>query len=315
METAIGIDMGGTNTVIGVATSAGEVLARTSLPTSGSSVEAYCRAVAGSIRHLLRQTGIDASNLAGAGMGAPCVNCRSGIIEAATDLPWPSPIALQELMTAALEMPVAVNNDANAAALGEMLYGRAKGLTDFIVLTLGTGVGSGIVSGGKLLTGLQGFAGELGHCRVGRRDRLCSCGRHGCLQTYASASGVVLTANECRQAMGLQKTACLTALDVGRGADAGEPWALRALEITGSVLGDAAADFAAFTDPQAIFLFGGVANAFRHIEPAMRKAFEANALSLYHRVRIMPSALPQADAAILGAAALAFHPQANKQQS
>lgn len=303
---SIGIDMGGTNTVFGVVGDDGEIVARGHVPTSGSDAGTYASSLAASVGAVLSGAGISAGAVRGVGMCAPCADWRTGVIEAATDLPWPSPIPMGALLSARLGMTVRLSNDANAAAMGEMLYGAARGMTDFIELTLGTGVGAGVVSGGRLLTGHRGFAGELGHMRVpGYTPRTCACGRRGCLQTYASAGGIVRTAAIQRRAHNLPHDDTLTARDVGHAADRGEAWALETMRFTGSVLGDACADFAAFSDPGAIILFGGVAESFRHMAPAMEEALRDNALSLYHGIRILRSELPHGDAAVLGAAACA----------
>lgn len=303
---AIGIDIGGTNTALALVYGDGVVAARSSVPTAGSSPREYMNSVAAEVGRMLAAAGVRREEVAGAGIGAPCANFRTGVIEAATNMPWPSPIPLRALAEKALGMPVAVSNDANAAAVGEMRYGAARGMTDFIMLTLGTGVGSGVVVDGHLLTGFRGFAGELGHCsiRMHGPGRMCACGRPDCLQAYCSAQGVADTGREELRRHGLSASGTLTARDVGEAADRGEPWALEAMRRTGEALGRAAADFVTFSDPEAIVLFGGVAHAFPHFAPAMRRAFAENALGLYADVKFLASTLPAADAALLGAASL-----------
>lgn len=319
---AIGIDIGGTNTIFGLVGPEGNIMTRDLIPTRGETVDDYLSQLAGALRRMIAESGAETAAIGGIGLGAPCANYNNGVIEDAANLPWPSPIPVGEMLGNMMQMPVSVSNDANAAAMGELIYGAARGMKDFILLTLGTGVGSGIVCGGRLLTGHRGFAGELGHCTV--RDgekRPCACGRTDCLQTYCSASGVAVTAQQklARRISGINGRdnsnqlrllgnipLPLTARQVCEAADNGASWAREALEQTGEVLGKACADFATFSDPEAFILFGGVAGAFRHMEGAMRRAFDENALGIYRKhVRFLTSALPAADAAILGAAALA----------
>lgn len=308
---AIGIDVGGTNTCIALVSTDGKIIARDTIPTAGKSVEDFCDAIAESTRVLSAQPDITRQEICGAGIDAPCADFRTGRIEAATNLPWPSPIPIKELLEERLNMPVTVSNDANAAAVGEKIYGAGRDINDFIFITLGTGVGSGIVSEGRLISGHRGFAGELGHCSVrtpeGFTPRRCSCGRTDCLEAYCAAAGVVRTGREMLSRHGLSDNPTLTALQVGMAADRNEPWAVETLRLTGEVLGRACSDFVTFSDPEAIILFGGVANVFRHIEPSMRRALETNSLSIYqNRVKILVSGLESSDAALLGSAALAF---------
>lgn len=308
----IGIDMGGTHTHVGVVGAEGDIIGRAVVPTTGyESVQAFVNTVSEEIGKLIEKNGI-AKKVAGIGIGAPCANAVTGIIEAATDLPWPSPIPLVAMMEAATGLRTVITNDANAAALGEKAYGNARRINNFIMLTLGTGVGSGIVVDGHLLTGRSGFAGELGHvCFPFAADRKCGCGRFGCLQTVASAKGIVETAKRMMEEnkeesmlaeIPLEK---LTSRHVGEAADKGDATALRVLRFTGECIGKACASFAAFSDPEAIVLFGGVAAAAPHMLPAIREAFDREALHLYRgKVKFLTSSLPEADAAILGAASL-----------
>ncbi|MDE6077415.1 MAG: ROK family protein, partial [Muribaculaceae bacterium] len=248
----------------------------------------------------------------GMGIGAPCANAITAAIEAATDLPWPSPIPIGTMMQARLRMPVTVTNDANAAAIGEMMYGAAAGLKNFIVLTLGTGVGAGVVCDGHLLSGTRGFAGELGHVTFPfAAGRPCGCGRTGCLQTVASAKGILATTRHLLDVSSEQSSLRnipddrLTAKLVCEAARQGDALAKEIYTYTGHCLGLAAAEFAAFTDPEAIILFGGVANAGDLLLEPMAEAFREHALHLYRdRVRFLISGLNGADAAILGAASL-----------
>lgn len=257
-------------------------------------------------------------HLVGIGIGAPCADGRSGEIEAATDLPWPSPIPLARMMEAASGLPVKIANDANAATAGDMRYGVSRGLRDIIFLTLGTGVGSGIVCDGKLVEGQRGFAGELGHVKAWRSEgRRCACGREDCLQTYCSAKGVVTTALRILESgressLGAIPAGSLTSRDVAEAAHGGDVVAREVLRFTGDVLGEACAQFAAFTDPEAIVLFGGVARAGSFLTDAVKEAFERNVLSLYKgRVRFLVSDLGEADVALLGAAALGWEASGN----
>lgn len=303
--------MGGTRTHIAAVGSEGEIAGRVQFGTcEAADASAFVAMIANAVAEL------DASTPAiGIGIGAPCANASTGCIEAATDLPWPSPIPLASMVREATGLPTWVTNDANAAAIGEMMYGTARGLENFIMLTLGTGVGAGVVVDGHLLSGSRGFAGELGHVRFPfAANRECGCGRKGCLQTVASAGGVVRTAlgmlaDDCRDSSLREMDAStLTAKDVYDHAERGDALAREVFEFTGDCLGSACAEFAALADPDAIVLFGGVARALRFMERTMRRAFERDSLHLYRgRVKILESSLPDADAAILGAAALPLY--------
>lgn len=319
---AVGIDIGGTNTNIAVVDRRGEILSRKTISThcGGNDINEYIKILSQVVMEITAPyrkdnvAGSQTDSVVGIGVGAPCANYTTGSIEAATDLPWPSPIPLSELLEAATGYNVKVTNDANAAAAGEMNYGAARGMNDFIMLTLGTGVGSGVVCNGILLTGNRGFAGELGHCRVvGKSDRLCGCGRKGCLQTYASAKGVVNTAVELLSQS--NEPSCLrnipenelSAKIIYDAAKKDDSIAKRVFEITGTALGEACSDFASFTDPEAIILFGGVAKSSEFLVGPMRDALEKNVLHLYrNRIKILESCLPEDDAALLGASALVW---------
>lgn len=310
----LGIDMGGTNTEFAVVNARGEIVDRDSIPTVGHrDIYDYVARLKSGVEALVKRSNTRGC-LRGIGVGAPCANRYTGCIEAATDLPWPSPIPLAALLEQAFSLPVSITNDANAAAAGEMAYGRARGLKNFIMVTLGTGVGSGIVCDGHLLSGTRGFAGELGHVVVrGNGDRLCGCGRYDCLETYCSAKGVVRTAKEllgnCQDTSELRAIPedSLTAKAICDAARRGDAIANEVYDFTGRMLGKACADFAAFTDPEAFILFGGVAKAGNLIVEPMREAMEENMLHLYkNRVEILFSSLSDAEAALLGASALAW---------
>lgn len=307
----VGVDIGGTNTLYALVDTEGRILKRGSMPTrTGQTAEEFFHSLAQRIKGLT--DGIDPSAVAGIGVGIPCANAYTGCVEAATDLPWPSPVPVARLLEDYTGLMTFISNDANAAAVGEMKYGVARGMRDFLMLTLGTGVGGGVVCDGNVLSGSRGFAGELGHISTPKAlDRMCSCGRPGCLQTVASASGVVETARRMLLSSDLPSLlrdtdpSSLTAAMIGRAADGGDPLALKVFEFTGDVVGEACASYAAMTDPDAIVLFGGVARAARHFIPYMRRALEREALHLYRdRIEILVSSLPDADAAVLGAAAL-----------
>lgn len=314
MEYAIAIDIGGTTTSLGIVDRKGEILAKCSIPTRGEGTfEEFFKRLYNKIEELISLNGIK-EKITRVGIGAPCANPYTGEIEGATDLPWPSPIPLKEIFERAMGIPVALGNDAKSSAIGEMMFGAAKGLNNFIMLTLGTGVGAGIVCDGHLLYGSRGFAGELGHVTVRHdKSRLCGCGRYDCLQNYCSASGVVETArcllrdsSEDSLLRHINESAITPKL-VYECAEKGDSLSLKVFEETGKVIGEACANFAAFTDPEAIIFFGGVAKALKFMEPAIRKAMEENLLFLYKkRIKLLASGLEEADVALLGASALAF---------
>lgn len=308
----LGIDIGGTNTVFGVVDSDGRILAKGSLPTAGDATfKDFVGRIHKTVEETLAKGGIPSEKVASIGVGAPCLNTETGVIEGAVDLPWPSPLPLTDTLTEFFGVPAGGDNDANAAALGEMYYGVARGLDNFIMLTLGTGVGSAIVCDGNLLHGARGLAGELGHTII-RRDpsaRACACGRKGCLEMYATARGVVATAREVMETTdlpsALRDLAELDAKAIGEAAARGDEVALETFRRTGEILGEACADFTAFSSPKAIIFFGGVAKSYPHFEEAMLKAYEENLLWVYKgQVTFLRSTLPEADAALLGAAAV-----------
>jgi glucokinase len=233
------------------------------------------------------------------------------MIEGAMNLPWQS-VPFAQLMTDRFGVPCKITNDANAAAMGEMTYGAARGMKDFIMITLGTGVGSGIVIGGNVVYGHDGFAGELGHVCVERTDgRQCNCGKKGCLETYASATGVARTAYEWLEKTDepsvLRNLDKIASKDVYEAAKAGDGLALRIFDFTGDILGRTFADFIAFSSPEAIVLFGGLARAKEFLLEPIEKAMNENVLPLWrNKVKIVFSQLKESDAAILGASALAW---------
>ncbi|MBM6959742.1 ROK family protein [Bacteroides caecigallinarum] len=309
----VGMDIGGTNTVFGVVDSRGNVLASDSIKTQEhEEIDEYVDAVCKKLIPLLQQFG-GAEKFKGMGVGAPNGNYYKGTIEFAPNLPWKGVIPLAAMFEDKLGIPTALTNDANAAAIGEMTYGAARGLRDFIMITLGTGVGSGIVVNGQLVYGHDGFAGELGHVVVERDGRLCGCGRKGCLETYCSATGVARTAREFLVARSepslLREIPAeeIVSKDVYDAAIKGDKLALEIFEYTGTILGRALADFIAFSSPEAIILFGGLAKSGDLIMKPIQKAMDENVLKIYAgKTKLLLSQLKDADAAVLGASALGW---------
>ena len=309
----VGMDIGGTNTVFGVVDSRGNVLASDSIKTQEhEEIDEYVDAVCKKLIPLLQQFG-GAEKFKGMGVGAPNGNYYNGTIEFAPNLPWKGVIPLSAMFEDKLGIPTALTNDANAAAIGEMTYGAARGLRDFIMITLGTGVGSGIVVNGQLVYGHDGFAGELGHVIVERDGRICGCGRKGCLETYCSATGVARTAREFLVARSepslLREIPAeeIVSKDVYDAAIKGDKLALDIFEYTGTILGRALADFVAFSSPEAIVLFGGLAKSGDLIMKPIQKALEENVLKIYAgKTKLLLSQLKDADAAVLGASALGW---------
>lgn len=310
----VGIDMGGTNTEYAIIDRRGNIVGRDRIPTCGhDGLDAYVEAIRDGVEALRKRLGLEGA-IAGVGIGAPAANQATGCIELSTNLPWPSPVPLRATLEEKFGVPAAITNDANAAAAGEGAYGKARGLKNFIVITLGTGVGSGIVCDGHLLSGSRGFAGELGHVIVDYSgERPCGCGRSGCLETFCSARGIVTTAEKMLAASSrpssLRSLAPgeLSAKTISEAAQQGDEIAREIYDFTGRMLGKACANFAAYTDPEAIVLFGGVSKAGDLIIKPMREALEADVLHLYgNRIQIVCSGLPDAEAALLGASAVAW---------
>lgn len=307
---AIGIDIGGTNTDIGLVNPRGEVVARKNLPTGQyTDANQYADDLANTIKVLIDEQKVEVK---GIGIGAPNGNFYTGCIENAPNLNMKGNIYLAKMLEERLHLPAVITNDANAAAYGEMIYGGAKGMKHFIMFTLGTGVGSGIIVDGKLLYGHDGFAGELGHTIVFPNGRPCKCGRQGCLEQYTSAGGIRKTCLEMMKQDpyydGILSKIPAEELDskaIGDAANEGDPLALRVFEFTGGILGLAMANAVAFSSPEAVFLMGGPVKAGEVLLEPVRKSFNLNVLSNYKdKVKIMVSQLKQNDVAILGAAAL-----------
>ncbi len=314
-KVALGIDIGGTNTDFAYIDRNGKCLAEGRISTKNfSDVEVFVAALMEKAI-LIRKKYEKGLEIVGIGIGAPMGNINKGTIEHSADLPWKGIVPLADLIREHINLPVLVTNDANAAAVGEMIYGGAKGMKNFVVITLGTGLGSGFVIDGKLLYGEDGFAGEIGHTivRPGRTNRECGCGRVGCLETYVSATGITRTMLKL-MADSLKpsklRDICpndLTSLDISTAAENGDELAQLAFEHTGEMLGFKLADLVAHTNPEAIFLFGGLALSRGLIFEPTKKHFEANLLSIYtDKVKLLPSQLNSRNAAVLGASALAW---------
>lgn len=310
----LGIDIGGTNSVFGIVDARGMVVASSSIKTQKhSNIDDYIDELYTEATRLIEAN--DATDkIHGIGIGAPNANYFTGVIEDGVNLPWPTPIPLAKLVSEKFGIPVAITNDANAAAIGEMTYGAARGIKDFIMITLGTGVGSGIVINGQLVYGHDGFAGELGHIIVKRNNgRLCGCGRTGCLEAYCSATGVARTAREFLEIRSDESSLRnlpiedITSKDVFDAANAGDQLAKDVFEYTGKILGEAFADFTVFSSPQAIILFGGLAKSGEMLLKPLRNAMEKNMMGIFKgKVKILLSELKEADAAVLGASALGW---------
>lgn len=310
----MGVDIGGTNTVFGIVDARGTVIASSSIKTGKHpKVEDYIDELYTEATKLIEAN--DAvGKINGIGVGAPNANYYSGNIENAANLIWKGTIPLAKMLEEKFGVPVAITNDANAAAIGEMTYGAARGLKDFIMITLGTGVGSGIVINGQLVYGHDGFAGELGHMIVKRHNgRQCGCGRTGCLETYCSATGVARTAREfleIRQEPSLLRDLPIdeiTSKDVYDAAIQGDKIAKDIFDYTGTILGEAMADMTVFSSPQAFILFGGLAKAGDLLLKPIREAMDRNMLFVFKgKPKVLLSELKEADAAVLGASALGW---------
>jgi len=310
---AIGIDIGGTNTVFGVVDKRGHIINKGSIKTGvHKEINDYITNLSTALQEIIDQVG-GSVNIKGIGVGAPNGNIYSGCIEFAPNLPWRGVVPVAQMLKDKLNIPVALTNDANAAAIGEMTYGAARGMKDFIIITLGTGVGSGIVINNQLVYGHDGFAGELGHTTAVRGGRLCGCGKNGCLETYTSATGVTRTAKEyltTRKDPSLLRNLNLeeiTAKDVAEAAEQGDVLAQEIFEETGRILGESFADFVAFSSPEAIILFGGLTKAGKLIFDPVQKHMEENMLPIYrNKIKLLSSELKESDAAVLGASALGW---------
>ena len=311
----IGIDVGGQTTKLGVVDARGTVLAQTVIRTDTyDDINPYIAELAEALNRIIKESGKE-GEIRGIGVGAPNGYYYTGTIENAVNLSWGGTriIHFAELLSKAMNgLPVALTNDANAAAVGEMTYGAARGMKNFIMITLGTGVGSGIVINGDVVYGHDGFAGELGHVTAVRNNgRSCNCGKTGCLETYASATGVARTAREWLELSDepsvLRSLDTISSKDVYEAAKEGDKLALKIFEFTGKILGRSFADFIAFSSPEAIVLFGGLARAKEYLLAPIEDAMNSNVLPLWkNKVKVVFSQLKESDAAILGASALAW---------
>ena len=310
----LGLDMGGTNSVLGVVDARGHVLGRTSIKTQAyRDINDYVNALYEEAEKIIEPLG-GMEIVRGIGAGVPNGNFYTGYIQEAMNLPWQT-VPFAQLVSERFGLPCRITNDANAAAMGEMTYGAAKGMKNFIMITLGTGVGSGIVIDGNVVYGHDGFAGELGHTTAvrGENARPCNCGKMGCLEAYASATGVARTAKEILTSTTKETILRqldidnITSKDVYDAAEQGDEVAKEIFDFTGTILGQQLADFIAFSAPEAIVLFGGLTKSGDWIKRPIEEAMNKNVLPLWkNKVKVLFSDLKEADAAVLGASALAW---------
>jgi len=311
---AVGIDIGGTNTTFGIVDRRGNLLYDGHISTRDhQEVSFFIQALYDQLAPLIQKVTLEGGEVKGIGVGVPNGNYFKGTIEFAPNLPWRGVVPLASLIQDAFTLPTVLTNDANAAAIGEMTYGAARGMKDFIMITLGTGLGSGIVVNGQLVYGHDGFAGELGHVIVFPEGRRCGCGRKGCLETYVSATGIVRTIHELLQSRHIpsllrdMNPTAITSKTIRDAALKGDALAIEAFEFTGKILGQQLANFVAFSSPEAIILFGGLTRAGDLIFRPTIHAMEENLLQIYkNKIKVLPSELKESDAAILGASALVW---------
>jgi len=314
----IGLDLGGTNSVFGIVDARGEIKATTAIKTGGyDKVEDYVAAAVAALQPIIDTVG-GIEKIKAMGIGAPNGNYYTGTIEFAPNLPWAhnGVVPLAKLFSDALGgLPVALTNDANAAALGEMTYGVARGMKNFIDITLGTGVGSGIVINGQMVYGCDGFAGELGHVTMvrGEEGRPCGCGRKGCLEAYCSATGVARTAREFLEKsdepslLRDMKPEEITSFDVSVAASKGDALAKRVYDFTGEMLGAACADFAAFSSPEAFVFFGGLTKSGDLLMKPLKESYDKHVLKIFKgKAKFLISTLDGSSAAVLGASAVGW---------
>jgi len=313
IKIVIGIDIGGTNTGFGLVELSGKILAKDAMPTYAEQpAEDFFRRLFEKIDLLLHENP-DRFDVCGVGIGAPNANYYTGRIENPPNLSWKI-VDVVALVKKYMNVQVALTNDANAAALGEMQFGNARGMKNFVEITLGTGLGSGIIVNGELVYGHSGFAGEMGHLMIERNGRVCGCGKRGCLEAYASATGLARTAIELlvtetdKSPLRSIPTQQITSKSVYEAAITGDAIANKAFEITGRLLGETLANTVEYLSPEAIFLFGGMAAAGDLIFRPAKEHMEKNLLPIFrNKVKILPSGLAENEAAILGAAALIWH--------
>ena len=309
----IGLDLGGTNSVFGIVDARGNVVATTAIKTQAyPDFDDYVKASVDALMPIIDTVG-GIEKIKALGIGAPNGNYYNGTIEYAANLVWQGVVPIAKKFEEALGIPVIVTNDANAAAVGEFTYGVARGMKNFIMITLGTGVGSGIYINGQLVLGCDGLAGELGHLTVIPGGRTCGCGRKGCLETYCSATGVARTAREYldkRDTPSLLrdiKPEDITSFEVYKAAVAGDELAKEIFEVTGSMLGEACANFALFCSPEAFIFMGGLTKAGDLLMKPLQKAYDEHVLSVYKgKAKLMLSGLKDSETAVLGASALGW---------
>lgn len=310
-EVVIGIDIGGTFTKYGIADKEGKLFVEDTIRTDTfDSIDNFVAALKEHLYLNVEKEG-DNFDIKGIGVGAPNGNYYTGSIEYAPNLPWKGVIHFTEILEKHFQLPSVLTNDANAAALGEMIFGNAKDMRNFLMITLGTGLGSGLVVNGNLVYGHDGFAGELGHVNIVENGRKCGCGKRGCLETYVSASGIkrtiyelLATENDESSFRGISFDE-LESIDITKAAENRDPIAIKAFDMTGELLGKSLADTVAHISPQAIFLFGGLARAGKWIFEPARRSMEENLLEVFrNKIEILPSALLDKNIAVLGAAAL-----------
>lgn len=312
-DVVAGIDIGGTNTVFGLVDKSGNILANSSLKTTDyPDINDFVTVLTDSLNRLLEAD--QELNLKCIGIGAPNANYHKGTIELAPNLAWKGVVPLTKFIMEKIDVPAVMTNDANAAAIGEKIFGGAKDMSDFIVLTLGTGLGSGIVTNGELIYGYTGFAGELGHTIVVPGGRECGCGRKGCYETYASATGLVRTVlymlSEMKEDSVLRNIVPseLTSKMIAEAAAKNDPVAVKAMDYTAEILAFGIINAVVFSSPEAIFLFGGLTLAGEMLFGPVRKYVDENVQPIFKgTVKILPSAIPESNAAVLGAAALAWN--------
>lgn len=313
----IGLDMGGTNSVFGIVDARGDIKATTTIKTQGyDNANDYVADAVKALQPVIEQVG-GIGSIKAMGIGAPNANYYKGTIETAPNIAWAheTVVPIAQMFSDQLGIPAAITNDANAAAVGEMMYGVARGMKNFIMITLGTGVGSGIVVNGQVVYGSDGFAGELGHVTMvrGVEGRICGCGRTGCLEAYCSATGVARTARELLATT--DKPSLLreldiddiTSLDVSVAAGKGDALAQEIYDFTGRMLGEACADFATFCSPEAFVFFGGMVKAGDLIMEPVKKAYDEHVMSVFRgKAQFLVSSLDGANAAVLGASAIGW---------
>lgn len=310
-EVVIGIDIGGTNTKYGIVDRGGQVLVESNMSTDEhENIQDYLVALYKEIETLLAPLK-DMIEIKGVGIGAPNGNYYKGTIEYPPNLKWKGVTEIVKLFQQYYPVPMALTNDANAAALGEMLFGGAKGMKDFVVITLGTGLGGGVIVNGNLVYGHDGFAGELGHTIVNIHGRYCGCGRRGCLETYASATGIkrtvykLLADHTMDSELRNHGYEFLTAKMITEAAMRGDKIAIEAFEYTGRILGMKLADIVVVNSPEAIFLFGGLTKAGDYLFKPTQHHMEAYMMPIFkNKVKLLPSQLTDKNAAVLGAGAL-----------